>query len=82
MKLKRFLSFVKSINELDTSGSYLDLRSGDSNNRQSKYGNVFIDAPTTKGIDWGLDFKGNGGSYQIKFPVDFIDNFIPEGVDK
>jgi hypothetical protein len=82
MKLKRFLSFVKSINELDTSGSYLDLSSDDSNNRKSKYGNVFIDAPTTKGIDWGLDFKGSGGSYLVKFPVDFIDNFIPEGVDK
>lgn len=93
-KIANYSGFVQSINELDTTGTYLDR--GRERYAQTEYpkfrqmfGKVFKDAPTTSGGDYGLKYVGAGNkfnlyddSYQrwdVVFPDDFYKHFVPKG---
>jgi hypothetical protein len=87
MSIYKFNNFVKSIYEINLSGTYLEPSKTKTNqpNREEtkakkKYGKVFAQAPKSSGKRWGLDFKhlgllGKSGDYQVIFPSDFVKNF-------
>jgi len=83
-RIKKFDNFIKSIYEVNVSGTYLDSTKlkGIVNSEfttsvaRKKYGKVFGDAPKTAGIDWGLEFvKSSGNFFDIIFPDDFAKHF-------
>ena len=94
MKIRSYSGF-RSINELDTTGTYLDR----SRNKYAQaeypkfrkmFGKVFKDAPTTSGVDYGLKYEGaedyefdldsqNTYSWNVIFPNDFYKHFVPKG---
>ena len=95
--MKKIISYsgFRSINELDTTGTYLDR----SRNKYAQaeypkfrkmFGKVFKDAPTTSGVDYGLKYEGSGDyefdlnnqhtySWNVIFPDDFYKHFVPKG---
>ena len=93
-KIRSYSGF-RSINELDTTGTYLDR----SRNKYAQaeypkfrkmFGKVFKDSPTTSGVDYGLKYEGSEDyefdlnnqhtySWNVIFPNDFYKHFVPKG---
>mgnify|MGYP000482405595 CR=1 FL=1 len=92
-KIRSYSGF-RVINELDTTGTYLDR----SRNKYAQaeypkfrkmFGKVFKDSPTTSGVDYGLKYEGedyefdlNSGifyEWNVIFPDDFYKHFVPKG---
>lgn len=93
MKKIRSYSEFRAINELDTTGTYLDrsrnkYAQADYPKFRKMFGKVFGDAPTTSGVDYGLKYKGSGDyefdsqlsyNWRVIFPNDFYKYFVPKG---
>jgi hypothetical protein len=92
-KITNYSGF-RAINELDTTGTYLDR--GRERFAQTEYpkfrkmfGKVFTDAPKTSGVDYGLKYEGGSSEFNIYdvsyhrwgvvFPKDFYKHFVPKG---
>jgi hypothetical protein len=92
-KIRSYSGFIKAINELDTTDTYLS--NVNTNYAQSDYpkfrkifGKVFKDAPTTSGVDYGIKYKcpdyqfdpnsDKGYSWYVTFPNDFYKYFVPK----
>ena len=92
-KITNYSGF-RAINELDTTGTYLDR--GRERFTQTEYpkfrkmfGKVFTDAPKTSGVDYGLKYEGGSSEFNIYddsyhrwgvvFPKDFYKHFVPKG---
>ena len=92
-KIRSYSGF-RSINELDTTGTYLDR----SRNKYAQaeypkfrkmFGKVFKDSPTTSGVDYGLKYEGEDYEFDLNsdifyewnviFPDDFYKHFVPKG---
>ena len=92
-KIRSYSGF-RSINELDTTGTYLDRNrnkyaQAEYPKFRKMFGKVFKDAPTTSGVDYGLKYKGSGDyefdlnnqhtySWNVIFPNDFYKHFVPK----
>ena len=93
-KIRSYSGF-RSINELDTTGTYLDRNrnkyaQAEYPKFRKMFGKVFKDAPTTSGVDYGLKYEGSGDyefdlnnqhtySWNVIFPDDFYKHFVPKG---
>jgi len=92
-KIRSYSGF-RSINELDTTGTYLDrsrnkYAQADYPKFRKMFGKVFKDSPTTSGVDYGLKYEGedyefdlNSGifyEWNVIFPDDFYKHFVPKG---
>lgn len=80
MKKIRSYSEFRAINELDTTGTYLDrsrnkYAQADYPKFRKMFGKVFGDAPTTSGVDYGLKYERDS----VIFPNDFYKHFVPKG---
>jgi len=93
-KITSYSGFVQAINELDTTGTYLDRsRERFAQHEYPKFrkmfGKVFADAPKTSGVDYGLKYEGGSSEFNIYdnsyhrwdvvFPKDFYKHFVPKG---
>ena len=95
--MKKIINYsgFRSINELDTTGTYLD-RSREKYAQaaypkfRKMFGKVFKDAPTTSGVDYGLEYAGaedyefdldsqHTYSWNVIFPNDFYKHLVPKG---
>jgi citrate lyase gamma subunit len=94
--MKKIINYsgFRSINELDTTGTYLD-RSREKYAQaaypklRKMFGKVFKDAPTTSGVDYGLKYEGEDYEFDLNsdifyewnviFPDDFYKHFVPKG---
>lgn len=93
-KIRSYSGF-RSINELDTTGTYLDRNrnkyaQAEYPKFRKMFGKVFKDAPTTSGVDYGLEYAGaedyefdldrqHTYSWNVIFPNDFYKHFVPKG---
>ena len=92
-KIRSYSGF-RSINELDTTGTYLDRNrnkyaQAEYPKFRKMFGKVFKDAPTTSGVDYGLKYEGedyefdlNSGifyEWNVIFPDDFYKHFVSKG---
>jgi hypothetical protein len=93
-KIRNYSGF-RSINELDTTGTYLDRNrnkyaQAEYPKFRKMFGKVFKDAPTTSGVDYGLEYAGaedyefdlnnqHTYSWNVIFPNDFYKHFVPKG---
>lgn len=87
-KIRSYSEF-RAINELDTTGTYLDrsrnkYAQADYPKFRKMFGKVFKDAPTTSGVDYGLKYERDSGAvfenrWNVIFPNDFYKHFVPKG---
>ena len=93
-KIRNYSGF-RAINELDTTGTYLDRNrnkyaQAEYPKFRKMFGKVFKDAPTTSGVDYGLEYAGAEDyefdldrqrtySWNVIFPNDFYKHFVPKG---
>lgn len=77
MRVKSFSNFVSAIYEVETQGTYLGhYTSGRGDWGSSpKYKSKLSDSPKTD-TNWGLKFEGGDNQVLIRFPDNFIDNFL------
>ena len=94
--MKKIISYsgFRAINELDTTGTYLDRNrnkyaQAEYPKFRKMFGKVFKDAPTTSGVDYGLKYEGEDYEFDLNsdifyewnviFPDDFYKHFVPKG---